>query len=61
MLHGREYSERIVGVNPPMGRASGPPMGALLGAGRAFSSPAVRASAQARGASQLVYSHSGTP
>jgi hypothetical protein len=24
MLHGREYSKRILDVNPPMGRASGP-------------------------------------
>jgi hypothetical protein len=24
MLHGREYSKRILGVKPPMGRASGP-------------------------------------
>jgi len=37
MLHGREYSKRSVRVNPPMGRASGPPMGVLLGAGGALS------------------------
>ena len=26
MMHGHEYSKRIVRVNPPMGRASGPPI-----------------------------------
>jgi hypothetical protein len=31
MMHGCEYSKRILGVNPPMGRASGPPTG-LIGA-----------------------------
>jgi hypothetical protein len=32
-MHGREYSKRILGVNPPMGRASGPlagPIGARV-------------------------------
>jgi hypothetical protein len=28
-MHGREYSKRILGVNPPMGRASGPPSGLI--------------------------------
>jgi hypothetical protein len=37
MLHGRKYNKRILGVKPPMGRGSGPSMGALLGAGGAFS------------------------
>jgi hypothetical protein len=31
MLHGREYNKKILGVSPPMGRASGPPAG-LIGA-----------------------------
>src|SRR5262245_3824616 len=26
MMHGREYSKRILAVNPPMGQASGPPV-----------------------------------
>ena len=29
MLHGREYCKRILGVKPPMGRASGPPAGPI--------------------------------
>ena len=40
MLHGREYSKRILGVNPPMGRASGPsvcPIGARVSRQRPWS------------------------
>jgi hypothetical protein len=28
-MHRREYSKRIMRVNPPMGRASGPPVGPI--------------------------------
>ncbi len=53
MMDGREYIKRILGVNPPMGRASGPPTG-LIRAPASPLMPSLQSASQHPGSSSLL-------